>query len=895
MTLRTIVTGLKSLFRGRRLNQEMDEELQSYLDSAVEEKVRRGMTRDEALREARAEMGSVEAVKQKVWAVGWESVIENLWRDLSFSARLLRKSPGFTAVAVLTLALGIGANTAVFSLINALLLRPLPVPHADELALIGYERADVDSRNYSFCAPLFRSLEKRHEAFQDIAAFADHAFEVRGTEGNQEIPGALVSGQFFHGMATQPLLGRYLTPQDDQSSGGSAGFSVVISEGFWRTWFNGASDVLGRRIDIGNAPFTVVGVMPKWFIGADPTRRPQIYAPLWAEPVIDAPYNTIAGGYHSWWLRIIARRTPGISLERANAALQAALNPILDEAASDPSFLEGARANHFHLTVEPGSKGYSYLSARFQKPLLAVFALCGAALLLACLNLASLLMARSAAREHELATRLAIGATRMRLIQQFFIESLLVAALGTAAGLAFAPVVSRSLVALLFSNFRGAVLDTALDFRVFIFATLITALATVLIGSSPALRATSGNLNDYIKDGSHVRSDRGRRLLPRLLMAMEVALALVLVTGAGLLAASLTRLYRTGLGFDPKGIVNVGLIVDKQPLAGDALIRWYKELVEAVKRHPGVRAVSYESITPLSGDVWTGDYKTDGSRGDRELYANTVAPAYFTTMRIPIFEGSDFSWDDTVATPRKIILNRAAAKVLFPGEDPIGRQVKHNKEPYEVIAVVGNVKYRSIRQEEPPGAYLPITHDHDQKKPSYVMTVRLGGPVAPFASGLRRLLAQMAPEIPAPVLTTMSGDIDSSISSERMMAMLSVFFAICALLVTAIGLYGTLSYATARRTSEIGIRIALGAQRHQVVSLIFRENTWIAAGGALAGLVVALISLRALASFLYGISAHDPWVMMFSLLILEAVASAASLIPAIRASRIEPITAIRCE
>ena len=488
---------LKSLLHKRRLDRDLAEELAFHQAMAREKLMREGATPQPAEAVASVQSGDATGWTES-FRDGWQfQTLGNLLRDVRFSARLLGKSPGFTVVALLTLALGVGANTAVFSLINALLLRPLPVPHADQLVVFHYDRSDVDSTNYSFCAPLFRSLEKRHEAFQDVAAFTDSTMQVRGASSNQEVPGSLVSGQFFRAMQTLPLLGRYLTAQDDQPGGGSTGFSGVISESFWQTWFNRAPDVVGRTITIARAPFTIVGVMPKRFIGADPTARPEIYASLSAEPVIDAPYNNTAGGYHSWWLGVIARRNPGVSLEQANAALQAASNAVLDEA-NDSQWVHEARSHHFRVGAEPGSRGFSYLRLFFKKPLVAVFLLCAAMLLLACLNLASLLMARATARERELATRLAIGATRRRLIQQLLVESLLIAVLGTAAGLTVSPVVSRSLAALLLGNRRDTVLRcNARPSRIFVCGA-DCGVAAVLIGLIPALRATSGNLNDHI-------------------------------------------------------------------------------------------------------------------------------------------------------------------------------------------------------------------------------------------------------------------------------------------------------------------------------------------------------------------------------------------------------------
>jgi predicted permease len=881
-------------FRRRQADAELLQEIDLYLDEEIAENMARGMSKDEARRQARIKLGNPQSVRESLWQQNTVRAVEDLCRDLRYAARILVRAPGFAMTAILTLALGLGANTAVFSLMNALLLRPLPVPHGEELALVQWSWSHDAGPNYSFSAPVFRALEKRHEAFQSVAGFSGNVFQVRSGSGNLEVPGGLVSGQFFQTMQTPPLLGRYLTPQDDQPGGGSAGFAVVIGEDFWRTWFNRAPDTVGRQLTISNAPFTVVGVMPKQFIGADATRRPQIYAPLWAEPVIDAPYNNIASGYHSMWMRVIARRNPGVSLQEANAALKAATNSVLDESIPDAKWIGVARDRHFKVAAEPGSNGYSYLRSVFIKPLVAVFSLCAAMLLLACLNLASLLMARSAARERELATRLAIGATRNRLIKQLMVESLLVASLGTAAGLIAAPIVSHSLAAFVLGNNRTARLDTTLDLRVFVFVALTAVAATVLTGLIPALRSTSKGLNERIKSGSRAISAQESRMLPRILMGFEVALALILVVGAGLLATSLARLYRTGLGFDPKGVVNLNLNMSKQALDGDALVRWYRAFGDAVSHQPGVKDLSFASVTPMSGSLWTADFHTPANGGGIEPYMSEVAPAYFQTLRIPLLAGRDFQWNDTLSSGRKIILSQAAAKGLFPGRNAVGQFVQDDKVRYEVVAVVGDIRYASIREDAHAEAYIPIMQSED-KKPSYTAVVRLEGSVTPFYPAALALAAKMAPDIPAPVIMTMGSDLDASISSERMMAMLAVFFAACALLVTAIGLYGTLAYVTARRTSEIGIRIALGASRQQVVSLIFRENAWIAAGGSLLGLIIALLASRALASFLYGTSTRDPWVLLASVAALVSVASATSLLPAVRAARLDPMEALRAE
>jgi predicted permease len=894
--LRTFLSRLVSLFRRQHLDAALQEELRAHIDLATEENITLGMSRKQARTVAMRSLGGVAQTTETYRLQRGMPFFEILARDLRFGIRQLHRSPGFAATAIFTLALGLGANTAVFSLINALLLRPLAVSHAEQLVIVRMDRSDSDLPNYGFNAPLFRTLEKHHEVFEHLGASFHSSLQVRGTTGNQQIPGLLVSGQFFQVLETPPLMGRYITPEDDQARGASAGFGAVVSEPFWRTWFNSAPDVVGRKLMIANMPFTVIGVMPREFIGSDPTYRPEIFVPLSAEPIIDAPYNMIEAGFHANWLDLIGRLRPKVSREKANAALQVASISIYEDSNADADRLKDARTNHVHFTIESGSKGYTYFRELFWKPLVVVFCLCGAMLLLACFNLASLLMARAAARERELATRMAIGATKGRLIQQLLVETLLIAGLGTAAGLAVSPLVSRGLAALLLSKERDTILNTSLDLRVFAFAAVLTAVASLLIGLIPALRATSGDLNDHLKSGSQARSRRDKRsLLPNVLMASEVALALLLVVGASLLASSVTRLYRTGLGFNPNGIVDLQLNMDKQSLDGNALLLWYQQFAEALGHQPGVESVSYESQTPLSGSTRTNTLKTSVSNGDQMIYMNAVAPDYFATMRIPMLAGRDFRWQDSHPSGKKIILNQSAAKFLFPNQNPVGRFVSdYDNKQSEVIAVVGDVKYRSIRAEDPPGAYEAITLGPDEKR-SYTVVVRIKGYPVPLGEGVRTLAARMAPDIPTPVMTSMSNILDASISSERMMAMLAVFFAACALLVTAIGLYGTLAYATARRTSEIGIRMALGAQRLQVVTLVFRENAWIAICGSLAGLAAALLASRALSSFLYGTSARDPWVLVGSVAALISTASAASLLPAIRAARIEPMEALRAE
>ena len=891
---------LAPIFRRRKLYGDLAEEMREHLEERSEQFMREGMSREEATRAARRAFGNATLMEERGREAWQWPRFESLLRDISFSARLLRKSPGFALVAILTLTLGVGANTAIFSLLNGLLLRPLPVPDAQRLVLLRLEPAQW---HYSFSLPLFRELEKHQEVFSSVFAFTGHQFQIRGRDGNEVVPGEFVSGRYFDALGIRPQLGRYLTPDDDRK--GASENVAVISDSFWKTWFNHDPGIVGRKTIFDGVPFTVVGVMPATFFGADANARPEIYVPVVTEPLVNAPYNMTAGGYHSWWLRVMARLKPGVSIAQANAEVRSISKPIFTEAIPDPKgAFDGVTRDRMYLDAEPGAAGYSYLRTQYRNPLLLIFALCGVVLLLACINLASLLLARAAMRQREIATRLAIGATRRRLIQQLLVDSLLLAVVGTGAGLATAPFVSRALAGMLVRGGNSPYLDASIDWRVFLFAAITAMASTVLIGLLPALQATAGDLNQHMKDGSQAARGERRRTLPKILLATEVALAMVLVSGAGLLSTSLLRLYNSGLGFDPHGLLLADLDMGKQPLDGEQLTRVYHDITDGLARQPGVNSVSLSSVMPLSGSVWTGTLHLPGGT-DREVHDSRVGPDYFRAMRTPLLAGREFTWKDTPDSNLKVIINETAAKMFFPGGDAIGRQLVDTRDAdggkkkvvnYEVIGVVGNTKYTTLREPAPPTAYFSITQPNpEEKKPSYTVLLRASGPVAPLAAAIRQTIARMAPDIPQPVLSTMDSQIDDSIAAERVMALLSVFFAASALLVTGIGLYGVLSYSTARRTSEIGIRMALGAERGQVVSLIFRENAWTAAAGCALGLGAAVLASRALKTFLYGTSARDPWVMTFSLAVLCLIAAVASLIPAIRAASVDPMKALRTE
>jgi predicted permease len=896
--VRTLLSRIAAIFRSRKLDASLDEELSAHIDLATEDRVRRGMPEAEARRLALREFGGITQVRETYRERRGLPLLEQIRRDVRFGLFQLWKSPGFTLTAIVTLALGVGANTTVFSMINGLLLRPLAVPESGRLAVLGINDGGPQP-SYSFPAPLFRGLERRHGAFSTVFAFDRSPFQVKSGTSNEIIFGQYVSGTFFDALRTAPILGRTLNAQDDRKGGDPAGFSAVISETLWANRFHRDPAILGQHLVIDNVDFSIVGVMPRSFFGADPLQRPQIFVPLADEEVLAGERSLIKAAHRGWWLGVMGRLAPGATLEQANSQLAASSQAILHESVPDAGWIKRMNERHFAFSAEAGSTGFTYIRLNFRKPLVAVFAMCGGILLLACLNLASLLMARGTARQRELATRMALGASRRRLIQQLLVEGLLIGVAGTTAGLALAPAVSRLLVAVLLSGRRDTHLDTSLDWRVFAFAAAAAVLATLLFALVPAIKATSRSLMERIKDGQHATLTNERRaILPRILLGVEVGLALILVVGAGLVATSLMRIYNDGEGFDPHGLQNIAFRMDKSGIKGDALLGLYRDMAGRLSGLPGVTGVSYELLTPLMGSAWDEDM-ADTTGATHDTFINSVAPEFFSTMRIPMLAGRDFTWNDTPTSGHKLILNQTAARQLFPGGNALGHTIRQDGDKevtvYEVVGIVGDAKYSDIRSAPPPTAYVAMSQYDWKQSSSYTAVVRTTQPGAPLTAMVREITAQLAPQIPVPEVTSMEKIIDEALGAERMMTLLAVFFAVCALVVTAIGLYGTLAYATSRRTTEIGIRMALGAKRSQVAAMVFRQNLWVVVGGTVAGVGTALLATRALASFLFSTSPRDPWVMAASICALGFAACAASLLPALRAARIEPMSAIRCE
>jgi predicted permease len=829
--------------------------------------------------------GTLAGLKSEVCRdVGRWRLMDELNRDLALAVRMLRKSPLFTVVALVTLTLAIGANTAIFSLMNALLLKTLPVPDVQRLVLLLQPQAPS---GYMFNYPLFKEIERQAGSIVDIFAFTRRDLQLQGEAGISVVQGAFVSGRYFSALKVQPELGHWIRPSDDLP-GTPHGAVAVISNRFWRTRMNGDANVLGRKLIVNRAVFTVIGVMPDWFRGMSTDERPDMFLPLETEPVID-PFNLIKIGYRASWLQVGGRLRDGVSLEQAKAFLKA----------NTPRFFETPPERSF-LSAEPGARGMSRLRLRFSEPLLVLMGLVSLVLLVACLNLATLLMARAASRGRELTTRFALGASRGRLLRQLLTETLLLAISGTALGFAVSPLLARLLVTMLSEQHNPAAaipLDVASDTTVFLFTAGIAILATALTGMAPALRSTGRALEAGLREGSTaLRSVERRRLWPRLLMSFEVALALVLVTGASLLGYSLVQLHASPVGFDPRGLVYIGMDLAKHPINAPGMASAYREMLDEIGRLPNVSAATVALGAPIeSGGIEENMHAPGGEV--HHFRRSFVGPDYFKAMEARLLSGRELRWADG-SPDRKVVVSRSAAKLLFPAGGQLGRRIifQDAKTDAEVVGVVEDLKFASLRDPAaPPAVYSAAAPQDALLGMSFSIVVRANGAPAPLINAAQRIVHRIVPDVPLTAAFSLEQLIDDSLTTERIMATLALFFGGLALLMTGIGLYGTLAYTTERRTGEIGIRLALGAMPKNIVSMVCAENGAIALLGCVVGIGGAAAASKTIASLLYGVSPKDPLVFGFAALLLLGVAAGTSLVPALRAAKIDPIAAIRYE
>lgn len=831
----------------------------------------------------------------------WEDAII---QDLRFGVRLLLKHKSFTAVAVLSLALGIGANTAIFQLVDAVRLRTLPVKDPHELAEIrmgdmkgamgGFFRAPYPTVTNG----IWEQVRNRQQAFAGIFAWGtDNANLAAGGEVR---PARLlwVSGEFFNTLGIRPAVGRFLTPTDDRAGCAAAG--LVISHEFWQREYGGDLNVVGRKLALGDHSFEVVGVSPAGFFGMEVGKSFDLSLPICAVPLVRGNNRMLTGPV--WWLTVTGRLKPGWGIDQATSQL-GTISPGIFEAALPAEYPPDRKKDYLasKLIAIPSGSGVSQLRENYQQPLWLLLAIAGLVLLVACANLANLLLARASARGTEIAVRQAVGASRGRLVRQLLVESLLLAALGAALGLALAQALTRFLVAFLSTTDNPVFLSLTPDWRVLGFAAGLTLVTCLLFGVTPAIRATRIELGVAMNAaGRGLTAGRKRFNLRRALVVTQVAVSLVLVACGLLFSRSLGKLTTVDTGFQREGVLTAVVLFQRLNLAPDRITPFTDQLLDQIRAIPGVESVALAHEIPLKSrggsNVWVDGQNSSHGRATN---LSRVSPDYFKTLQIQLLAGRDFDTRDRATAPKVAIVNEAFMREFFKGTNPVGHQlwieqtVFSPETAYEIVGLVRDTKYGDLREE-----FMPIVyHAAPQVRgtgPGGQFLIRSRLSSSETVAAVKRVLNDINPAITVR-FEWFKPMVDATILRERLMATLSGFFGVLAFLLACIGLYGLLSYGVATRRNEIGIRMALGADRRHVFWLILREGFLLVMVGVLVGLPIIFAVTRLTSSLLFGLTPTDPVSLLLAALAMLAVALVAGCIPSHRATRVDPIVTLRCE
>ena len=889
---------LRSLFRRGRVEQELDEEFQYHLERQIQEQIAKGMTPDEARYAALRALGGLEQRKEECRDMRHVSLIENLLQDVRYGLRVLRRNPGFTTVAVLSLALGVGANTAVFSLINAVMLKSLPVESPEQLVRLAWGNPGYTAL---FPYPIFQQLRDHSPGFSDVLAWESTAFYIGRGENTDRIDGLSVSGNYYSALGVRPLLGRAISNQDDRPGSPPV---AVLSHGLWQRMFAGDPAALGRNIVVEGVPCTIIGITSPQFFGTEPGKSPDVAVPLSLQDQIHPGLRRLESR-DSIWLRIMARLRPDMSLDLAQSRLDALWPEMLKETVPTHHPIESQREFlSKKIVVSPGANGASELRQRFSAPLFVLMAIVGFVLLIACANVANMLLARALARRREISVRLAIGARRARLVRQLLTESLLLALLGGVAGAALAFAGSRLLVGLLSTRLVPVHLDLRPDLRVFVFAAMAALLTALFFGLAPALRASRYRATGILRESAFGAHGSTRRWgVGKMLVAFQMALSLLLLVGAGLFVRSLAKLASLDVGFRQEGLLLTVVDGSRTGHKGAGLADFYQQAVERVAGLPGVYSASLASRTPIGGDYWNSMISVEGSPPQAEsmyVYFYRIGADFFRTFGTPLLSGRDFGPQDNESSRRVAIINESVAKSYFPSLNPLGRLISAPQDPerrdMEVIGIVKDAKYDNLRETRSHTIYLPY-RQHMKRLRGMTISVRADpavSEVTDLAKMIRREISSLQPEV-AMTFRTMTEQVNQHLLEERLIAALSAFFGLLALLLAAVGLYGVMAYTVERRTWEVGIRMALGARRSDVVWLVFRETLALVALGASIGVLAAYGASRWIGSMLFGITPADPLAFAGATVLLLASALLGSYIPAMRAARVDPMVALRYE
>jgi putative ABC transport system permease protein len=881
--------------RRKRMMDNLDQDIRDFIERETQDSIDRGMSPKEARYAALRKLGNVTRIKEETWEVWSFDWLDQLWQDVRYAVRMIRKNRGFTATALLSLAIGIGANTAIFSLIDALLLRMLPVRDPQQLVqvLCIEDGRRIDSLSY----PAVRGLQERADRFSGISAFSGGSFNAGPPGAIEKTPGAWVTGNFYQTLGVSPALGRTLTPQDDVPGAMPV---AVITYRYWEGKYNRDTGVLGKELLVEGTPVTIAGVSAKGFSGANVGEAADITLPLALAPTVFPERRMLE--VNSQWLRVLARPKPGISAVQAKAQL-VAIWPQMMRDIVGPIRIPERRAVLLRSTLdlERGGMGWSYLRNTFARPLLLLMTIVVLLLLVACANVANLLLSRGTARSREIAVRSAMGGGRWRLLRQLLTEGVLLSLLGAALGVLLAYAGDRMLLDLLATGATGPVaLDVYPDARVLSFTTVVALITGVLSALTPAMRMTAWRPGPALKSGTSGQSG-GHQWVASSLVVGQVSLSLVLLMAAGLFVRTLENLRNLDEGFQNDGVLLVNLDARHAGYRDTRLAALYGELLERLSGLPGVTSASLSANTPLSGGIWSESILLEGqaprSGGGLSAHFNTVAPGYFATMRTPVVLGRDFARSDDADAPPVAIVNEAFVRSYLRGRNPLGVRVSVQDNPdaqdMEVVGVVGDTVSFDLRAPAPPFVYVPY---FQQVKSAGFATIELRarGSLGSVADAVRWSIHDRLSNTAVTILP-FGEQIERALEPERLVAALASLFAAIALGLAAVGLYGLVAYTVTRQTHEIGVRMALGANRLGVLWMVLRAALALVGAGLLIGLPISFAASTLVSKMLFGLRPTDLSNVTLVSGLLLLVAALAAYLPARRATKVDPMEALRYE
>ena len=894
---------LRSLFRRDTVESEADAELRFHFDKQVEKHMKSGLTREEALRKTRIDFGGHEQLKEEIREAHGVNLIETLFQDIRYGLRILGRTPVISCVAILSLALGIGANTAIFSLIDTVMLRILPVEKPDELMQVRIRdpRAPNDEPDSTFTNPLWEELRNRQDFFSGIFAWNLTQFDLSQGGAVHDVNGMFASGEYFSTLGIRPAAGRLITAADDKR--GCPGVAV-LSYGFWQDHFGGAQSAVGSTLSLDNHIFNVIGVSAPGFFGLEVGNKFDVAIPVCAAEIFDGPKSRL--DRRSWgWLRVAGRSKPGMTSEQLMARL-GVVSPLVFAAALPQDWEVKDQQDFLKRSFQtiPAATGTSYLRRQFTQPLHILMGVVGLVLLIACANIASLMLARASARHKEIAVRKALGASRARLIRQLLTECVLLSTAGALLGILFARWGSALLVRYISTGDNKVFLDLSFDWRILRFLAGAAVFTGILFGVLPAFRSTRVSLTSAMKGSQAVDTESRAKFRPgKWIVASQVALSLVLLVASGLFLRSLVKLVTMDVGFDRNNVLIVRANLHNAKVPAEQQPAMFDEIEGRLRTLPGVVSASRSVMTPVSNYVWNSDLEVDtpnAPTGDAALaFFNFISPGYLGTVRTPLFAGRNFNDGDTKTAPRVAVVNETLARKFFPNGNALGKYFRVHADPgkpeppIQIVGLAKDAKYESLREEAHATAYFPIAQVTEPVE-EQVFELRTAMRPSVLVPAVQESVAGVSKAVPLD-FGTLAEQVNDSLVQERLLATLSTFFGALALLLAMIGLYGALSYLVAQRQREFGIRIALGAPRDSILRLVMRDVLIVLAGGLTAGAALALATVGVLQKMLFGLAPHDTFTFLAAIGVLSAVAMVAGYMPARRATRVDPMAALRYE